>query len=118
MNMPLLDKIFEGAPAPVSPPLTGGELRDSGIDSVLSRTPEQYREQFMEAIKRLPRGFRFTSEDVRDRVGDPPVEVHRNAFGALIRAAAKQNLIALTNETKPSERSERRAGRLAIWRRL
>jgi hypothetical protein len=35
MSMPLLDKIFEGAPASVSQPLTGEELKKSGMRSVL-----------------------------------------------------------------------------------
>lgn len=118
MSFPLFDKVFSGAPALTSPPLTGADLRDSGIESVLAHTPEAYRAWFMGIIQGFPRSYEFTIEEVRNLAGDPPAETHRNAFGALMRTAAKQNLIALTNESRVSARSTRRAGRLAVWKRL
>lgn len=117
-SLPLFDQVFAGPPAPSGPPLTGDELRESGMESVFGNTPETYKQKFMEVIRNFPCGFEFTIDDVRERAGEPPIEVHRNCLGALMHNSAKKNLIVLMNETRTSERATRRAGRCAVWRRI
>jgi hypothetical protein len=118
MNMPLLDKIFEGAPAPVSPPLTGEELRDSGIKSVLTHTPESYKDRFIKVVISFHRGYLFTVEDVRERAGDPPIEAHYNCMGGLMRTAASMKLIVRTAERRKAKRASLHASELSVWRRI
>lgn len=106
-SLPLFEQVFAGDAAPTGPPLTGATLRDSGIESVLAHTPETYKSRFIEIIKGFAKGHTFTVEEVRDRAGELPREIHCNAIGALMRHAAKKNLIVLMNETRTSERSSR-----------
>lgn len=116
--LPLFDPLFSGKPEPKGKPLTGEELRDSGMESVLRHTPETYKEAFLSAIKNLPRGLCFTVEDVRSRAGDPPEAVHYNCIGALVRSAARQKLIVRTTERRKAKRASLHASELAIWRRI
>ena len=115
---PLFEKVFDGTPAPTGPQLTGEDLRDSGIASVIAHTPEIYRQRFIDAIKGFPRGYLFTVEDVRAISGDPPLEVHYNVMGGLMRTAASQNLIRRTHERRKAKRVSLHASELAVWRRL
>lgn len=117
-NQPLLDQLFAGTPAPTGPPLTGPDLRDSGIESVLKHTPETYKQKFISVIKGFPKGRCFTVEDVRERAGDPPKEVHYNCMGGLMRTAAGMDLITRTSERRKAKRASLHASELAVWRRL
>lgn len=58
--LPLFDQVFSGPPKPPKRRLTGEDLRDSGIESVLSHTPEDYKERFMQAVKSFPVGHLIT----------------------------------------------------------
>lgn len=116
--LPLLDQLFAGDPAPTGKPLTGEELRDSGIESVLTHTPEWYRDKFVEAVERFPRGHLFTVEDVRAVVGDPPEEVNPNCMGGLMRRAAGKKLILRTTERRKAKRASLHASELAVWKRI
>lgn len=118
MNQPLLDRIFDGDPAPTGKPLTGEELRDSGIASVINHTPEVYKARFIEAVKKFPRGHVFTVEDVREIIGNPPPETHYNAMGGLMRTVASMNLIRRTHERRKAKRPSLHASELSVWRRL
>lgn len=115
---PLFDRVFAGTPEPKGPPLTGEDLRDSGIESVLEHTPEQYKQKFIDVIKGFHRGYLFTVEDVRERAGDPPESVHFNCMGGLMRSAAKLNLIVRTVERRKAKRASLHASELAVWRRI
>lgn len=115
---PLFKDIFAGEPAPQGKPLTGEELKVSGIESVLTHTPQWYREKFVAAIKGFPRGFCFTIEDVRSIAGDPPKETHYNCMGGLMRTAASQKLIVRTTERRKAKRASLHASELAVWRRV
>lgn len=115
---PLLDQIFAGAPEPVGPPLTGEQLRDSGMASVINHTPEVYKARFIEAVKKFPRGHLFTVEDVREIAGNPPPETHYNAMGGLMRSVAGMGLIRRTHERRKAKRPSLHASELAVWRRL
>lgn len=115
---PLFDKVFSGKPEPKGPPLTGPQLRDSGIESVLSHTPNDYKKRFIDAVKSFPVGSLLTSEDIRERAGDPPPETHYNAMGGLIRRAAGMKLIVPTGKDRNAKRPTLHATKLAIWRRV
>lgn len=117
-NHPLFDRVFAGTPEPTGPPLTGKDLRDSGIEAVLQHTPESYKQAFINTIKDFPKGYCFTVEDVREKAGDPPKEVHYNCIGGLIRTAAGMNLITRTVERRKAKRASLHASELAVWRRL
>ena len=115
---PLFEKIFDGTLEPTGPPLTGEELRDSGIASVINHTPEIYRQRFIEAVKTFPRGQLFTVEDVREIAGDPPPETHYNCVGGLMRSVAGMGLMRRTHERRKAKRPSLHASELAVWRRL
>lgn len=118
MSHPLFDKVFSGTPEPTGPPLSGEELRDSGMDLVLAHTPEEYKQMFIQVIKDFPAGLAFTVEDVRHFAGDPPKETHYNCMGALMRRAAGQKLIVRTSERRKAKRASLHASELAVWRRV
>ena len=61
---------------------TGIDLKEAGIRTVTSNTPEGYREAFDRVLDELAStGLEFTSEDVTSVVGQPPN--HPNAVGAI-----------------------------------
>ena len=57
-------------------------------------------------------GMPFTSDDLRERVGDPPTP---NLLGAVFSRAAKEGAIARTSEIKTSSRPSAHARRLPVW---
>lgn len=116
--LPLFDQVFSGTPAPTGKPLTGEDLKISGIESVVSHTPDRYRDKFVEAVEKFPRGHLFTVEDVRAIVGDPPEEVNPNCMGGLMRRAAGKKLIVRTSERRNAKRASLHASELAVWRRI
>lgn len=118
MTLPLFDQIFTGKPEPTGPPLTGQTLRDSGMQSAVEHTPEEYKQKFNSAIEGLKSGTRFTAEDIRAKIGDPPSSAHYNCFGALISGAARKKLMRPTGETVSAQRPSLHASKLAIWVRL
>lgn len=119
MNTQLpFEKLFEGKPEPQGPPLSGEELRDSGIASVINHTPEIYRSRFIETVKGFPRGRLFTVEDVREVAGNPPPESHYNVMGGLMRTAMSQKLIVRTTERRKAKRPSLHASEIVVWRRV
>lgn len=96
----------------------GDVLRDRGMKSVLSKTPEAYKRKFIEAIEGFNRGRSFTVEDVREIVGDPPEEAHYNCFGALTRSAACRGLMRKTGMFVNAKRASLHSSQLAVWVRL
>lgn len=119
MSAPLLDQIFEGAPAPVSPPLTGEQLKASGMQSVARHTPDWYRDAFRSAVAGFPSGKTFTVEDVREIAGDPPSdEVSPNCMGALMTMVARMKLAKKTGYYVKAKRPNMNATDLACWVRI
>jgi hypothetical protein len=123
MSTPLFDNLFPDPPLRSHQPLSGEQLRDFGIEDALQRAirvKNDYVEKCLEAIKSFPRGAMITSEDVRDRAGDPPSAIDKSIMaGILKRAASRQyGLITITKETRPAKRSSVHAKDLAIWRKL
>jgi hypothetical protein len=117
-NHPLFEQVFSGTPEPTGPPLTGSDLKRSGMESVVSHTPEWYRDKFVDAVKKMQRGSLFTVEDVRAVIGDPPSEVNPNCMGGLMRRAAGQKLIVRTTERRKAKRVSLHSSELAVWKRI
>lgn len=118
MTLPFFDQIFDGTPAPTGPPLTGEELKRSGMESVERHTPEWYRKAFHAAVESFPRGHLFTVEDVRAIAGDPPREVSSNCMGPLMSGLARKKLARTTGFYVNAERPCMNATKLAQWIRL
>lgn len=119
-TQPLLDKIFEGAPAPTGPPLTGADLRDSGIQQALDhleRVKASYIDSCLHEIKQLSKGTTLTSEDLRELAGEPPAEVP-NCIAGILKRAQKEGLIKNTGTERTAKRATVHAKKLCVWRRL
>lgn len=91
---------------------TGDDLRDEGVEAVLTSTDLEWRIAAERRIAALASsGEGFTSEDVTRVVGVPPSP---NAVGAVIRAAAVRGVIrpvGFTTATRPSQHS----ATLRVW---
>jgi hypothetical protein len=117
---PLFDKVFSGSPAQVSKPLTGEELRDSGIQQAvghLERVKAEYIDLCLYEIRQLSKDTMLTSEDLREMAGDPPTGCE-NAVAGILKRAQSRGLIANTGEERPAKRSSVHAKRLCIWKRI
>lgn len=69
----------------------GEALRDQGMARVLMFTPDEWKARAFEAIVELAKtGEPFTSEQLREIVGDPPKP---NAMGSIFNAAAMKKII-------------------------
>lgn len=110
-------KLFDGRRERVRR-LTGTDLKRSGQESVYSHTPDWYKEAFKKAVERLSSGTRFTIEDIRSSIGDPPESVSVNCMGSLMNMVAKKKLIKKTGLHVPAKRESRNANEIAEWVRL
>jgi hypothetical protein len=111
--------IFSGVPDPTGQRLTGEDLKSSGMESVLSHTPQWYREAFSNAVENFPKGRLFTVEDVRAIAGDPPTdEVSSNCMGPLMRGLAAKKLARKTGLHVRAKRTCMNATELAQWIRI
>lgn len=101
----------------------GSALRDKGIADALERATRlksEYVESCLDAIKEFPKGALITSEDIREKAGDPPSEISPNCMAGIMKRAAsgKYGLLMITNETRTATRSSLHAKRLSVWLRL
>lgn len=117
MTLPLFEQIFDGPPAPTGKPLTGEDLKRSGMESVKRHIPLWYREAFLKAVADFPQGRMFTVEDIRAIVGDPP-DVHYNAMGSLVLLMAQRKLARKTGLYVKAKRPHMNATEIAQWERL
>jgi hypothetical protein len=118
-----LDLIFAGKPDPAVTQLTGKQLRDFGIEDALQRAirvKNDYVTSCLEAIKSFPSGSLITSEDVREKAGDPPIEVDRSVLAGIMKHAAgkKHKLIKITGVRRTAKRASVHAKDLSLWERL
>lgn len=96
-----------------------GERRKAeGMESVLANTAEEYKRAFTAEVERLPKGLRFTVEDITARVGRPPQGTHYNAVGALVNRLAWRRLMRKTGRMVKARRPSLHATELAEWERL
>ena len=85
--------------SPKAREITGEELKQKGIASVLSNTPNEYKLSFERSLDTLARRMgNFTCEHIRGIIGDPPN--HPSALSALINGALKRKLIRKVGITK------------------
>lgn len=85
-------------------------FREHGQDSAIQAQPD-YASEAMAWIGSLPRGQRFTADDVAAAIGNPP---SRGVSGAAIGAASKQGLI-MGNGYVTSRRIGNRGRVLCQW---
>lgn len=89
------------------------------MEQCLEKTRDDWKAEFMLAIERLPRGKKFTIEEIVESLGGRPVDVSSHAIGALTMQAAKKDLIERSWERpEKSKRRERRNGDCPIWKRI
>ena len=86
---------------------TGEELKENGQKKVLRSISEEYREQFIQAVKTLAteQFYPFSSDVVIRAIGFPE-GCSKNAIGALMNKFAKEGLIepyGFTKGTRPSQ---------------
>lgn len=114
-----LDLLFAGRPEPTGPPLTGDDLKRSGMDSVFRHTPQWYVDKFRTAVEGFEKGRLFTVEDVRAIAGDPPTQdVSSNCMGSLMRMLAQKKLATKTGYYVKAKRVCMNSTDLAQWRRI
>lgn len=118
MNLPLFKEIFDGDAEPTGRPLTGAELRDSGMASVLSHTPEEFKERFAKRVEGFPRGYRFTIDRVIDELGGRPADVHPCAIGGLAYGLVARGIMKRTGQILKAERASLRRTDMPEWERL
>lgn len=118
MSLPLFDKVFAGRAEPTGPPLTGEDLKKSGMDSVMRHTPDWYVDAFRLAVEGFHKGHTFTVEDVREIVGDPPSEVSSNCMGPLMTMLARKKLAKKTGFYVHAKRACMNGTDLACWVKL
>lgn len=122
ISTPLFDRMFE--PGELKRPVSiGSVLKDVGIESAYDkavRVKSVYVAKCIAAIESFPKGAMITSEDVREKAGNPPSDIDRSVLAGIMRSAAgkKHNLIVITGETRPGKRASLHAKSLQIWRRL
>src|SRR5689334_5705543 len=117
---PLFEPLFSGTPEPVGPPLTGADLRDSGIQQALDHVEKvkaDYVDSCLDKIREMSKGMTLTSEDLREMAGDPPTGCENSIAGILLRARSR-GLIANTGQERPAKRVTVHAKHLSIWVRI
>lgn len=118
--MPLLDQLFAGDPAPTGPPLTGEDLRDSGIQQAinhLEKVKAGYIDSCLYEIRQLSKGTTLTSETLRELAGEPPTGCE-NSIAGILKRAVSQGLIVNTGEETTAKRVTIHAKKLCLWRRI
>lgn len=102
-------------------PLSGATLRDWAIEDALARAERikaDYVQKCLRVIGEVPYGMLITSEDVREKAGDPPSDVSHSVMAGILRKAASMKWIVCTNETRMARRASVHAKRLSLWRRI
>ena len=117
---PLFETLFSGAPAPVSQPLTGRDLRDSGIQQALDhleRVKADYIDSCLNWIRELSKDAAFTSECLRELVGEPPTGCE-NSIAGILKRAKHEGLIVNTGVEVAAKRTSIHAKKICIWQRI
>ena len=120
ITQPLLDLIFKQGEVNRSVS-AGMALRDHGIEDALARAERvkaDYVQKCLTAIESFPKGAMITSEDVRTKAGDVPTEISPNCMAGILKRAAAQKLIVITNHRVHAKRVSLHAAELRVWRRL
>ncbi len=90
----------------------GQELRERGMAAAQARAGPEWGDRCEFVIRlKAASGERFTSEDIRDVVGDPPSS---GAMGALINAAARAFIIRQVDWAVP-RRPQLHGHLIRVW---
>lgn len=119
-NHPLFEPLFSGTPEPTGPPLTGKDLRDSGIQQALDhleRLKADYIDSCLYEIRQLTKGTTLTSEDLRALAGDPP-EGCENSVAGILKRAQSRGLITNTGDERTAGRTTIHGKKLCVWKRI
>src|SRR4051812_19373775 len=100
-------------PKPVQ--LSAKELRDSGIESVLSHTSEEWKEKVRNRVKGFLKGYCFTMDTLIDDLGGRPADVHPNSIGGLTFGMVKEGLIERTGRMLKAERASLHRTDMPEW---
>lgn len=107
---PRFGQIFAGAP------VTGDELKQQGIDKVLSKkTSQEYRDKLIDTLKQFPVRAIITVERLTAIAGRPPEGVSSAVIGAAVNTMAKRGLIRQTGNWVKPERKERHSTKIPEW---
>lgn len=117
-SRPLFDDLFAGTPEPTGPPLTADDLRDSGMESVLDHTPDEWKEKLKNRVRGYLKGFTFTMDQVVNDLGGRPSDCHPNSIGAITFCLVREGLIERTGRVLKAERTTSHRRDIAEWRRL
>lgn len=96
ISFPLFDQVFDGSPEPTGPPLSGQDLKESGIAEVQRNANPEWLEAFRLALERVARSQRrFTSDAIWEEFekGDTPYQHEPRAAGAVVVKAIKDGVI-------------------------
>lgn len=97
---------------------TGDTLRDEALARVELNADARWFHRATRFIRWLKAGVEFTADDVWYSLGDEETTHEPRALGAVIRAAAKANLIRKTGAYRPSTRPACHSRPVAVWVRL
>lgn len=95
----------------------GMDLRHDGIEANLAADTAAHRgygELVRDVIERMPRGRRFSADDVRGAVEGTPH--HPNVLPSVFGSLASAGVIVRVGEVNAARRS-RHGSRNAVWRR-
>jgi hypothetical protein len=99
---------------PGEEPVIGTGRRDVGMARTIRAADKGERARFVTVVKSMPTDRDWTSDQVRDRLGDTILEP--NQFGAILNGCARTGLIRKTGFTTTT-RSEGHGRVIATWRR-
>lgn len=92
----------------------GQDLRDAGMAQALEHAHEEWKARFLAEAGRLAgQGVPFSSNDVTEVAGLPPIGT-RNAVGAAMHHAAHTLKLRKVGYVE-SRRTSRHAGAVALW---
>lgn len=97
--------------------MSGPALRDAGLaqlELTFGAAGDTWAARARAWIEAQPVGQLLDADELRAAVGDP---FHANAPGAVVRRAALDSLLEPYG-WKQSERTERRAASIRVWRRV
>lgn len=97
----------------------GRELRDSGVDSVLSHAGEDWRTRVAKYVTLLPAGETFIAEDIRLACESLGVHAsHPNAWGGMFLRLVGSGLIVATGEYRQMKDKRSHARKSQVYKKL
>jgi len=92
------------------------QLKLDGMETVYTRSSEEWKAHVSKVIAKIPRGTLVTGEDIRLRCKLQPH--HPNAWGAIINAHVQRKLLVSTGRYKKPVSPKSHARMIQIYKRL